>query len=1400
MAKIPKGIGKVIKGAGKAAGNYAVNSFWRGVGYSKPNLNRLREKVGLSRGSGSFSKHQQSMMESDKKFAEQLKKNLPQKSLSQEISRIQNKGNVFRVISASMTASTLQTVRDPRIDEKQKFNLITEAVGRDISLLNRNFKIVQTRIETLEQQTSLIAGTVDKHTETFKSLHKKILDDVQKKLRTEEGMDELYQFKKPSLITGAGGSGGNDGDEDDDDLDFDGLGVDRRGRRRRRGRRGRRGQRKNQRRTRSQRRASRWRNTRTQMASRAKELGGLISRTIRIGVVAGAPILVPAAIIWGMKSYEESEFGKRTGEKPEDLIDPNRATRENGAMIADNIDTIIGHLEESNGSPLQIGFLEARKHKALILSSPQQDREFLIDDFFEELKRLDLTPAQIQQIINSADTPQVTKRAWDNIQRAAKKAEQLEKRRKNRTLGKADRHPEFYDPPGSGASQRKRSQTSAAQAQPSAPAAAPVKPVQQKAGAATQRRKSRTQTTAGKRTWSEFFWGKSSKLGGPRDWDRPMKLGGPGAPDLMSGYKDEWSDTVKGAASRYKGLNPNNYSTYGRPGQKTTNQTYQMSHQEWDTYKSKREFLKFGKLPGGFESMPGHMGLLGMPGMVAARGAQPFGGGGGRMTGGSTPTYGSGPIGDFSPSSAGRPTPGVPAAGTTGPRSPIPSFVSPGPGAPAGTLSPGQSPGWAPPMKLGGPVGKGEVRMSAGLAKLRQQKFAKELQNPAVRRQLAALMKIETGGMSAASKADWLETLVNRAGVSDASLMSRLRGRNRAYWGGGIGNPRSVSESQLKEFDSLAQQVLQGRDRTQGATDNASNQPGNRLADSRMRKLRNEGRPQDGRWTGGAYGKGEFVYIDTPYKKRTMQYRERAARIEKELAKSSNAGVNFRDPEGLARAQAIIKQTQGQSGNLLTSSANADALVNRPRPQPGRAGATKPGGTQHLGSTRTSRGRYGLALPLETGTMMHRGHGNTSEFGYARGRLHAGVDLYAVDPENRKLRVGNEAKVFAPEDGTILSVRRRPQGTGNRAGAWIEVRDKRGMRHRFLHSDPNLVNPSTGKPWKEGDSVKKGQHLTYVTGSGTDFGRTSARMGSLSGAVKHFDQKGWGSTNMPHAHYELRMPNGKLIDPGLLYPEFRTGRDRNKKSQLFGVQPEPPPLPSLRPKGMPTKDFRSSQDIETAVTGQATEQTPTTPAEQRITEATRPAAMQGKPNASVVGQMTARRQEAKTPVVPQKMTPEQRAAEGIASDNVGYGSFRGAQMEGMAPDPTSRMKMAPQPSTSGAPLPHHPAAAAVGREQRGETTTAQPTGPEISQSMEHPAAEAVDRERKEAPGPKASPDTGGTSGGGDVGGGSGGSSGGGGLLGGLLSGGDVPGFKHNPETEAPQSGTSGYGSQGRCFV
>lgn len=157
---------------------------------------------------------------------------------------------------------------------------------------------------------------------------------------------------------------------------------------------------------------------------------------------------------------------------------------------------------------------------------------------------------------------------------------------------------------------------------------------------------------------------------------------------------------------------------------------------------------------------------------------------------------------------------------------------------------------------------------SPGFAKIRSQ-FKDQITDQEIRA-LAALGKVETGGMSPRSKRAWLETYFNRATVRGSSLSSLRSGRNAGYWGGGLGNPGKVSDKQFEEWSGYINDVMNGSNLINGATDNASNdyRHGNLLAKKRIDK----GYPAF--WTEGKTGdpykdmdQGELAYVDQPHLK-----------------------------------------------------------------------------------------------------------------------------------------------------------------------------------------------------------------------------------------------------------------------------------------------------------------------------------------------------------------------------------------------------------------------------------------------------------------------------------------------------------------------------------------------------
>lgn len=181
--------------------------------------------------------------------------------------------------------------------------------------------------------------------------------------------------------------------------------------------------------------------------------------------------------------------------------------------------------------------------------------------------------------------------------------------------------------------------------------------------------------------------------------------------------------------------------------------------------------------------------------------------------------------------------------------------------------------------------------------------------------------------------------------------------------------------------------------------------------------------------------------------------------------------------------------------------------------------------------------------------------GRTSEFGYARGRLHAGVDIYAKDPETGQLRVGKKAEVFAAASGKIVASR-KSKGYG-----WIvDVEDENGVVHRYAHvSKP--YGPD-GKELKTGDVVEKGQKITHITGAGTDFGRYADKYfdGDVEAAAASLDKKGWGGMNKPHLHYETRNQRNAFGKTGAMDPKNILGplatKANKDKLMLAGYSPE----------------------------------------------------------------------------------------------------------------------------------------------------------------------------------------------------------------------------------------------------
>lgn len=255
----------------------------------------------------------------------------------------------------------------------------------------------------------------------------------------------------------------------------------------------------------------------------------------------------------------------------------------------------------------------------------------------------------------------------------------------------------------------------------------------------------------------------------------------------------------------------------------------------------KARFLGYGQLPPGFESMPGHNGILGSPSFVRAAGAMPIGGyagqAGGSNFGGS---YGGG--GSFGGFSGGRSSAGGGRRSSySGGGGGSPSYTSVPAGVPNNAPSRSAAPGggtYSAPVQggrssaLDGPSGQRPfdgLNTSSPENVVDRSRFAAEFADPGFRRRMIALGKIEVGGQKWSDGSQekafqaWLETPANRAlAVGAKTVGSRLDGRNHAYWGGGIGNPNSVTEAELKRYGPSFDAVAKGSNLSKWATDNAS--------------------------------------------------------------------------------------------------------------------------------------------------------------------------------------------------------------------------------------------------------------------------------------------------------------------------------------------------------------------------------------------------------------------------------------------------------------------------------------------------------------------------------------------------------------------------------------------------
>lgn len=120
--------------------------------------------------------------------------------------------------------------------------------------------------------------------------------------------------------------------------------------------------------------------------------------------------------------------------------------------------------------------------------------------------------------------------------------------------------------------------------------------------------------------------------------------------------------------------------------------------------------------------------------------------------------------------------------------------------------------------------------------------------------------------------------------------------------------------------------------------------------------------------------------------------------------------------------------------------------------------------------------------------------GDVTEFGYTRGRLHAGIDIGGFTPD----------ECYAASDGIVTQIKNDTSGGEGRA---IYIKRADGWEHVYYHLREILV--------KEGEPVCLGQLIAIRGGSGWDCEGVEIDGGGYS----------------IHLHFEVHTPDGEPVDP-----------------------------------------------------------------------------------------------------------------------------------------------------------------------------------------------------------------------------------------------------------------------------
>lgn len=145
------------------------------------------------------------------------------------------------------------------------------------------------------------------------------------------------------------------------------------------------------------------------------------------------------------------------------------------------------------------------------------------------------------------------------------------------------------------------------------------------------------------------------------------------------------------------------------------------------------------------------------------------------------------------------------------------------------------------------PYAPGDPQSTGPGGTVNRSAFDEEMKDPAVRARLMALAHVESGGQGPRAQQKFMETVFNRAAMNGHTLSDTMTqvGHGRLGYYPSMGNYDNLTEAQRKRYRDLMSKVHAGSDLSEGATDNASDEPGNPVASNALR------RGNTGKWDNG---------------------------------------------------------------------------------------------------------------------------------------------------------------------------------------------------------------------------------------------------------------------------------------------------------------------------------------------------------------------------------------------------------------------------------------------------------------------------------------------------------------------------------------------------------------------